>query len=245
MASHDWIKFAFQDDLLMTDCVQDLVQAALSYDSPISICNRRYVIDSTAQQGVKNYILNDLVKLGDLLEEDQYVSPEQAVELSRKHLLMNIFGEPTSMLFNKKVCKTFGSFNEDLAQMVDYEFVMRIVTQMGLAWCNKSHVFFRIHGGNQTNVNRGSKRSESKRLKIEYIDAALMLHNFVHDEKYGTIQDDSRAYAEYKAKYEAELLKGIDQIGAKALTQLATYYHDRYPHLIDDIVLLAETIVVN
>ena len=243
LASHDWIKFAFQDDLLLTNCVSSLLHAALEYDCPISLCNRRYVIDSSAQSGIKNYILNDLVKIGDLLAGDQYISPEQVLELSRQHLLMNIFGEPTSLLFNKAVCQNYGFYNPDLAQMVDYEFVMRIATQMGIAFVNESHVFFRIHGGNQTNVNRGDQRSEAKRLKIEYIDAALMLHDFVNGEHYGSLQEHADILQDYRNKYEAELLKGIDQIGTQKLTDLAKSYEERYPQIIPDILNLSKSFV--
>ena len=34
LAKHEWIKFAFQDDLLLTDCVASLLRVALKHDCP-------------------------------------------------------------------------------------------------------------------------------------------------------------------------------------------------------------------
>lgn len=235
LAQYDWIKFAFQDDILLTDCVRDLFMACKIHATNMSLCNRRYVTDSDADPSVKKYILNDLVKLSKYYEEDAFIDAATCAKLAGDHVLMNIFGEPTSLLFHKSLLDTYGTFNEDIAQMVDYEFVLRVACNEGMAWVQKPGVFFRIHGGNQSNVNKGDGRTEAKRLKIEYIDAALMLHDFVHLDHYKGLRDHGEANRIHHEKYKAEILKGVDQLGIEKLSTLATEYKDAYPQLLNDI----------
>jgi len=235
LAEYDWIKFAFQDDILLTDCVQDLYLACKVNTCKMAIANRRYVTDSDADQAVKHYILNDLIKLSQYYDSNTYITPERCTALASDHLLMNIFGEPTSLLYHKSLISQYGTFNEDLAQMVDYEYVLRIASNEGLAWVQQPGVFFRIHGGNQSNVNKGEGRSEAKRLKIEYIDASLMLHDFVHHSRYQNLRENANALQLNTAKYKAEILKGVDQIGIDKLKSLAAEYQNDYPQLQNDI----------
>ncbi len=240
LAQYDWIKFAFQDDILLTDCVQNLYAACKVHSTKMSLCNRRYVTDSDADPAIKGYILNDLVKLSKYYDADAFIDAETCAKLAGDHVLMNIFGEPTSLLFHKSLISKYGTFNEDIAQMVDYEYVLRVACNEGMAWVQKPGVFFRIHGGNQSNINKGDGRSEAKRLKIEYIDAALMLHDFVHLEHYSGLRNHEEANRIHHEKYKAEILKGVDQIGIDKLTDLAKVYADDYPMLTADIKTYGE-----
>lgn len=231
----NWIKYVFQDDMILPDCLDTLYHQCLLNNKKVGICNRRYVIEANADSNVKNYILNDLVKLDHFCSKDYSFTSEEIANIMCEYPLVNIFGEPSSLLFHKDLITQLGSFNEDISQMVDYEFMAKICLNEGCYFSHKPLNFFRIHSENQTNKNRGENRENTKMLKIEYVDAILLLHNFLYNPEFKELVSKSENKDTLQEKYTAEILKGIDQLGLEKFNSIIDSYFDSYPHLKEDI----------
>ena len=235
LATNDWIKFAFQDDILLTNCIEQLYSSCIKHQTRLGICNRRYVIDSTADPSIKSYILKDLIKLNQYHPNSTFLSKEEIAAIFARHPLLNIFGEPPCYLFRRSLINDIGDFNEDLAQVVDYHFVLKIALQEGISWVVDNLVFFRVHGGNQSNKNKGTGRSDTKRLKIEYVDAVLLLYEILY-----LIGTDNKLILETaNSKYKAEIAKGVNELGLEQMQQLFKLYLKRYPRLSNDLITVS------
>ncbi len=234
LANCSWIKFVFQDDMILPHCLGTLYENCVLHNCNIGICNRRYVIEADADPGVKKYILNDLIKLDTYRPESGVIDRSEIANIVAKHPLLNIFGEPTSLIFHERLLDEYGNFNQDLSQVVDYDFMVRMASNDGCFWTTQALNFFRIHGGNQTNKNKGDARSETKRKKIEYVDAILLLHDFLYNVNYHNLVKAEEHKKIITEKYLAEIAKGLDQLGRDDFETLITPYASQYENIIPD-----------
>ncbi len=89
----------------------------------------------------------------------------------------NKIGEPSTVLFRKSLIDEIGYFNEELKQILDYEYWYRILKKYPVAIINKPLVKFRLHGMQATNVNR-NKNIDDYRIyeEILYHQYYKLLH---------------------------------------------------------------------
>ncbi|UJH92517.1 glycosyltransferase [Antarcticibacterium sp. 1MA-6-2] len=156
-ANGEYIKFLFQDDVLFPDCISKLVKTIQENNSiGLVACKRQLILEQPRSREIKDWI-------------DNYFDLQQDLkEISGKFLLTrslfkeNIFfkdpvnkiGEPSTVLFKKKLIKKVGLFREDLEQVLDYEFYFRILKYENIVILNEELVGFRLHKHQTTNVNR-------------------------------------------------------------------------------------------
>ena len=156
-ASGKYIKFLFQDDVLYPECIEKLVNAA-EQDEQIGIvfCQRDFILEENSpetQEWVNRFKdLQDadgLFKNSDRIKGSAILGSENLLETP-----MNKIGEPTTVLFPKKVLNEAGYFNEDLVQILDYEFYYRILKKYDVVMVDEALAGFRVHPGQATMVNK-------------------------------------------------------------------------------------------
>jgi len=156
-ASGKYIKFLFQDDVLYPECIEKLVNAA-EQDEQIGIvfCQRDFILEENSpetQEWVSRF--KDLQETDDFFKNSNRI--KGSVILCSESLLetpMNKIGEPTTVLFPKKMLNETGYFNEDLVQILDYEFYYRILKKYDVVMVDEALAGFRVHPGQATMVNK-------------------------------------------------------------------------------------------
>jgi glycosyltransferase involved in cell wall biosynthesis len=158
-ANGHYIKFVFQDDLIGPNCISEMVKAG-SIDSNIGLiyCKRK-IIDNNEEDFEKwhdrftdlhlhwdNKSLTTLNQLGKeyLRDANFLIEP------------LNKIGEPIAVLIKKECFDTIGPFNNELEQVLDFEFFYRLMTKYNVSFIDKELVSFRLHS-NQTSVTNSNR----------------------------------------------------------------------------------------
>lgn len=235
LVNTDWIKFIFQDDYLMPHAIKNLYSSCVLDNTKVAIGSRRYVMDSNADPSVANYILNDLLKLEDYYELSTKIGSSEIHNIIAKHPLMNIFGEPSSWLFHSSVVENVGTFNQSLSQVLDYEFMARICSNYDLSFVRKPINFFRIHGSSETHKNKSSEKGSVLNEKIEFVDAIILLFDFLNAKYYEKLRDDQLIYLAILDKYQMELAKGLNQLGEEKFFKLLKEFAPSSEEIINEI----------
>lgn len=160
-ANGKYIKFLFQDDVLLDTCVEKMVNV-LEANSDIGLvaCKRGFLVDTIFDsEETKKWIENfkDLQVNLNLKTLGNYQLMTKKV-LKSDYLLkapMNKVGEPSTYMFSKNLIDKIGFFREDLKQVLDYEFCFRVLKFKHIAILNEELVRFRLHDNQATQANRG------------------------------------------------------------------------------------------
>lgn len=158
-AKGEYIKFLFQDDVLLPTCIEEMVDV-IENDHRIGlVASKRELIieDSHLTEDTEKWI----EKYGDLqgsldltLSNDMYILEANLLRSNEffKHP-RNKIGEPSAVLFRKEIVNKIGFFREDLKQVLDYEFYYRILKKHNIAILPKKLVKFRLHDQQATSIN--------------------------------------------------------------------------------------------
>jgi len=226
LARGEWIKFWFQDDDMVPEAVEYMLQTALSSKQSLVICRRNFRIDDNAIDWLKDYYGNKLPKLEQYFPEDSIVSAKEVGRLVQEvGLFENVFGEPSTYLFHRAITKQYGYFNIDLSQLCDYEFILRVASNQGFIFVAAPLATFRVHGGSES-----SKNQEQRKLKLQYIDTLLMLHQFLYDPIYHVFRH-TLAHSVLQNLYQSIYNGFVEQVGWKRKNELLQPYFARYSNL--------------
>lgn len=154
-----YIKFLFQDDVLLPTCIEEMVDSIKSDQQICLVASKREIIieDSHLNKDTERWI----EKYGDLqdslnlpLKNDMYILDASLLKSNEffKHP-RNKIGEPSAVLFKKDLVNMIGFFREDLKQVLDYEFYYRILKKQKIAILPKKLVKFRLHSQQATAIN--------------------------------------------------------------------------------------------
>jgi len=229
-ASGEWIKFLFQDDILTPDCLEKMYTSCQRHQSKIAVCRRNFIIEFNADPNIRKFFQKDVVKAEQFIENEQMVSGQDLSGLINERLLVNFLGEPTSLFFHKDILEQYGNFSTELSQMLDYEFTIRVATNTGFVFLPKTLAYFRVHGGAESNKNRSDDRAEAKRIKIEYVDKLILLHDMKYHEHYENFRTHV-GMDKVQAKLRGEFLKGLNEIGYEQLQQSLMPFDKKYKGL--------------
>lgn len=155
-----YIKFLFQDDVLLLNCVEEMVKV-LDKDPSIGLvaCKREFIVEpSFLNEETKKWMtiygdlqqtLNLPLKNGICLLDSKLFKSDEFFKSP-----LNKVGEPSTILFRKSLLKKIGYFREDLNQVLDYEFCYRVLKKQKIAIVNKNLVKFRLHNMQATVKNK-------------------------------------------------------------------------------------------
>lgn len=153
----EYIKFLFQDDLLIPDCVRTMVEILNENKEFGMVACKRTIINENREN---KWALDWLSKYGDLQEKLKL--PVEKVNILDKELFKhkefckdpyNKIGEPTTVMFRRSIIDKTGLFRTDLCQILDLEFYYRVLKFYKIAIINKKLVEFRLHSGQASQNN--------------------------------------------------------------------------------------------
>ena len=165
-----YVKFLFQDDLLMPDCVEQLVMVAQQEPGIGLVFSRRKIekrdngkpseaLDAAYREGVdlhKGWTKLAAVQPGLVLLNDPQLLKNP----------INKIGEPTTVLLLKAALSAVGGFDPALKQLVDVDLWLRIMTRYKIGFCDKELSCFRLHSkqATQANLQAGAITEDWKRF---------------------------------------------------------------------------------
>lgn len=149
-ATGKYIKFLFQDDVLDKNCVEKMVALAESKPEIGMVFTPRELIVNDGMQ----------VPFGvDILHEfwGKLQPIQKGSSLLKRTVIVkdpvNKIGEPTNVLIRKEILDKIGNFDANLAQIVDWEMWLRIISNSDIGFIDEKLAKFRIHGRQATNQN--------------------------------------------------------------------------------------------
>jgi glycosyltransferase involved in cell wall biosynthesis len=169
-ANGKYIKFLFQDDILLETCIEKMVNV-LESNKKIGLvaCKRGFLVNTSFNdEDTRNWINNykDLQVNLNLRDLGDYQLLTKTVFRSNNFLKipLNKIGEPSTYMFPESLVNKIGFFREDLKQVLDYEFCFRVLKVKHLAILNDELVKFRLHDNQATKTNRGNDGNDYKIL---------------------------------------------------------------------------------
>lgn len=175
LSKGEFIKYHFQDDLMTTDAVELMLLAMKQLNVDLVISDREYLRESDDFARSKKEYYDTVPRLSDFIHETQVVTSGQMIEEAIKHRLKyNFIGEPIVGLVRKKpIIERFGVFDEGLKQVPDFEYWLRVCSNIDIGFLPAKLQIFRVHGKSQS--SRNSRRSGVNRSQMDRINLATKL----------------------------------------------------------------------
>ncbi len=161
-AQGKYIKFLFQDDLLVPNAIEKMVYLAEQDPEIGLVFSPRVLFTETGNT-------NDSILLANHEAENVHkawskLNPIQSGQDLLKDLNLlnnpiNKVGEPSTVLIKKEIFDTVGFFNPELCQLVDLEMWLRIMSQCKVGYVDRVLSKFRIHSQQQTQKNSLSRET--------------------------------------------------------------------------------------
>lgn len=183
-AQGEYIKFLFQDDTLLPDCIEKMVSVLEYYpEIGLTVSKRDFITENLEND---KFVSTWLATYGDLQKGLNLPEKNGLSILDRSFLRsneifkapLNKFGEPSAFMFRRDILIKTGYFNEVMLQGLDYEFCYRVLKIYKICIMNEKLVRFRLHNGQATAINRENNISDIKLFK------KLILKNFFEDISY-------------------------------------------------------------
>jgi len=181
-ANGEFIKFLFQDDVLLPNCLEKMHKAFESYKGiGLVACKRTFIInldevDAEQEKWIKNY--QDLQVQYNQPHEDLLLTKSIFKHSDFKSSPLNKIGEPSVVMFRKSITKKVGWFDHRLKQILDYVYWYKILKYKPMLILNEQLVRFRIHKNQETQKNKTIAIDDYKLYdKILYKDFFWLLNN--------------------------------------------------------------------
>ncbi|PRX41540.1 glycosyltransferase family 2 protein [Salegentibacter salegens] len=165
-ANGKYIKFLFQDDVLLPNCIEEQIKVFKNYKNIGLVSSKREFI-------IEKNVSTEILQWADLFKDLQVnlKFQDNIISFLKNDFLKseefqrypyNKIGEPSVVLFPKSIVEKIGYFREDMVQILDYEFYYRILRFKKIAIINKPLVKFRLHKQQTTNLNRNKLIHDDK-----------------------------------------------------------------------------------
>jgi glycosyltransferase involved in cell wall biosynthesis len=185
LAKGAWIKFLFQDDILDSTCVETLYSLCKKNNTEFGLCARDFIFDDNADKKFIAYFKNDIIKSENIFKTKDLFTPSETIEIIKHYPVTNVLGEPICTLFTKKIFLEVGGFNRQMKQMMDYEFILKIILHHNFSYTNKSLTQFRIHNKSTSSTNIAGKKKRKEDVIKQLInsdgDFILLLQEYIND----------------------------------------------------------------
>ncbi|WP_295200233.1 glycosyltransferase family 2 protein [uncultured Chryseobacterium sp.] len=168
-ANGQYIKLLFQDDVMENNCIEKLIHYIDKYRLEI-VVSKRSIINSESDviscgQWYDNY--KDLQVPAGLPDTDFYILSKRALKKLNfdRYSQENIIGEPTVSLFKRNLYYKTGPFNNNLKQILDYEYWLRVLSKYNIGIIGQKLVKFRFHEDQASFVNSTQHIAEGPIIK--------------------------------------------------------------------------------
>lgn len=178
----EFIKFLFQDDLLLPNCIERMVQIALLEDNVGLVYCKREIIYNKDNKYDARWVSNfkSLHDKWHTLQINEGVLPGKEY-LKDKYLLdspKNKIGEPPAVLIHRNCFEKVGYFNTILDQALDIEYWYRLMPFFKIGFVDEALIKFRLHEAQASQKNKKRKTKDARLLpKIIFKKLFWYLHN--------------------------------------------------------------------
>jgi glycosyltransferase involved in cell wall biosynthesis len=187
LAEGEYVKLLFQDDLMSPSCLAQMSTHLDNCGQCAAVAARRHIIDEHGH----HIESNDWVARYGELQSKLIWDAQEPLQLDRRHLNrkdflkdpVNFIGEPTAVMFRKKIWEEIGPFSETLRQALDIEYWMRILRHHRVDILPGKLVSFRLHQKQATRQNEAHAREEGRQW------LSILRHNY-HDVLHAAVLDD-------------------------------------------------------
>lgn len=179
IASGEYIKFVFADDLLASPDALEQMVALFESDASISlVCSSRNIIDEFSKvTAIESHFMTGVIAGTDVINR---------CLMEQK----NFIGEPSVVMFRKS--QAGRGFKNNYQQIVDLEMWFHLLEQGSFAYINEPLCSFRIHGQQQTVISRG--------LHPHLKDFVYLLDDYMHKD-YIRLSNFMKKYRRYDTLY--------------------------------------------
>ena len=197
LAAGEWIKFVFQDDLIVPNCLQKMLEVA-SIKTQMVLSEREFIFEKDVAEDIKHEYTQNVLRMYKAIgtEGIQHLSPKEACSLINKYVPANFFGEPTSVLFRKSIIKEIGIFNPSINQHCDLEYWLRISSAYGFEYISDKLVSFRIHNSSTT-----QKNNSEKYFSIFYVERIVIIYLLLFNPIYKSYRKHSSLFDLFNLRY--------------------------------------------
>lgn len=183
LASGEWIKFLFQDDLMEADCLEKLVGSCERERRPFGFCHRHILFEGEVSAPIRNFFQNHQAEIAKTYGTQTYMDGITFAHKCVTTVYNNLVGEPTVTIFNRSVIKDFGVFNPALIQACDSEYWTRVATNAGIVHVPEKLATFRVHGKSTTSHN-----AQNRKYRNGMLDPLIVNYLLLHGSQYGTMR---------------------------------------------------------
>jgi len=182
-ASGKYIKFLFQDDLLHSNCLEEMVKVAES-DKRIGLVfsPRELLVEPSAENDPLTKWLQKYQNLSAAFGNLKTNQPGSLLLRSSELLQqpLNKIGEPTAVLVRTDLFGKVGLFNENMRQLVDMEMWVRLMATSHVGYIPRALSSVRVHArqASSRHTTQEIDRFEKDRLQDTLRTSAIypLLH---------------------------------------------------------------------
>ena len=178
LARGDWIKFVFQDDLILPACLERMLHAARDTTAFVA-CRREFRFEAGTTERARDWYLRHAAMIAGLPYHGNALSAEDCRRLALERLGENLFGEPTAVMLRRDVFARFGMFNPALIMLCDLEYWTRVTIHTGAVHAPEVLAVFRVHGDATSATNHARRH-----YRTNVLDKLIILHEYVQDPLY-------------------------------------------------------------
>jgi glycosyltransferase involved in cell wall biosynthesis len=185
VASGEWVKFLFQDDLLEPSCLEQMLRASLS-GVDLVVARRGLIFEEgtppAIQERYRRYVEEH--NLARHCRGRPHLTAEQFAEILLRNPIFNCVGEPTATLIRRSAFERYGAFNRDLIILGDWEYAARVAANTGLCYVDATLAHFRVHAGAATSRIRGERE-----YRAVVIDPLVLMHELCYSKHYANARE--------------------------------------------------------
>ncbi len=182
-ASGKYIKFLFQDDLLHSNCLEEMVKVAES-DKRIGLVfsPRDLLVEPSVEEDLMTQWLLQHPNLSAAFGNLETNQAGSLLLRSSKLLQgpLNKIGEPTAVLVRTDLFHKVGLFNENMRQLVDMEMWVRLMASSHVGYIPRALSSVRFHAGQATNRHRTEEIDRFERDRLQDTLRTFAIYPLLH-----------------------------------------------------------------
>jgi GT2 family glycosyltransferase len=216
-AEGKYIKFLFQDDLILPNCLEKMVNLAEQDPELGLVFSPRdlLLVPEAENDAICMFIYQECDNLHKSWSKLQCIQSGDDL-LNDPKLLenpMNKIGEPSTVLMRKEIFKKVGMFDPNLRQIVDVDMWLRIMGAYKIGFIEEPLSSFRIHPKQQSSLNQDTGESRLDFYRFCYKILTDPCYDFmpqkvkqsIYEQRIALIENEKVAFQKENAYFKEQL----------------------------------------